>query len=62
MGDYQKNGRPASPGGFDGPGGGAAVTVVTAVVVTMAVAVKGMVTVVVSVLGGCFPPGASGSL
>jgi hypothetical protein len=38
------------------------VTVVTAVVVTIVVAVKGMVTVVVNVLGGCFPPGASGSL
>ncbi len=48
----------ASSGGFEGPGAGAPVMVVTEVVVT--VAVEGTVTVLVNVLGGRSPPGASG--
>lgn len=50
----------ATSDGFEGPGAGAPVTVVTEVVVTVAVAVEGTVTVLVNVLGGWSPPGASG--
>ena len=49
-----------SSGGFEGPGAGAPVMVVTEVVVTVAVAVEGTVTVLVYVLGGRSPSGASG--
>lgn len=50
----------ASSGGFEGPGAGTPVMVVTEVVVTVAVVVEGTVTVLVNVLGGWSPPGASG--
>jgi hypothetical protein len=50
----------ASSGGFDGPGAGAPVVVDTEVVVTVAVVVKGTVIVLVYVLGGWSPSGASG--
>ena len=50
------NNKLASCGGFEGPGAGTPVMVVTEVVVTVVVVNEGTVTV----LGGWSPPGASG--